>query len=432
MSRWSRWKKRLFGEGDASEGVGPAPEARLAADGVVVPAQLPPAAPDTAARVLEDATRGDAAADAGALVAAVDALARRGRELEALRLGRRALLVHPQADVLAVRLAEIAAGRGDDALAAALLEPLLQGPASPLAALVLAGELAERRGDPREALAAYERALARDIDLPRARERAARLREGQSGARTREGATLLADGALARGRYRVLRELGRGGAGTVFAVRDTHTERVIALKLYLGRGPLERARLRGEACFAASLAHPGVVRIFDLDESLLAIAMEHVAEGSVRDALRRGSIPFQRAHRWLSSAADALSFVHAAGVVHRDLKPSNWLVRADDSVVLTDFGLARRIGEKPVAAEGAPQQGEGTLAYMPPEQHAGLAVAPSADVHALGATMRELLAATDGAVPAELRALAEACTSPAPDARPSLDAVRAALRVAAR
>jgi len=103
-------------------------------------------------------------------------------------------------------------------------------------------------------------------------------------------------------------------------------------------------------------------------------------------------------------------------------------VRADDSVVLTDFGLSRRAGALPGAAGSAEAGGEGTLAYMPPEQRAGAAADPAADVHALGATMRELLSQASGAVPPELLTLALSCTARDPSARPTLDALRDALR----
>lgn len=387
--------------------------------------------------VLEEAASPLVPLDRTRALSAINALVNDARELDALRLGRRVLAARPGEVELAVHLAELAASRGDDTLAAQLLDVLVAAPVpasrdsradAAMRGLVLAGELAERRGDVNAALAAYERALARDVDYPRAKERAARLREARGGRSSLAGATLLADGALAQGRYRVLRELGRGGAGTVFAVRDLHTERVVALKLYHGRSALDRERLRGEARVAATLEHPGVVRIFDLDESLLAIAMEHVPGGSVRDALRRGAVPFVRARRWLLTAADTLAHVHARGFVHRDLKPSNWLVRADDSVVLTDFGLSRRAGALPGAAGSAEAGGEGTLAYMPPEQRAGGAADPAADVHALGATMRELLSQASGAVPPELLTLALSCTARDPSARPTLDAVRDALR----
>src|SRR5690606_5259396 len=159
--------------------------------------------------------------------------------------------------------------RGDDASAAVVLDPLVSRLDAPLGAAMLAAEIAERAGDVERALVLYEKIVARDLDFPRARERVERLREAARGERDAlAGMTLATEGALTRGRYRVESELGRGGAGTVFAAFDQHLERRIALKVYHGRGPVERERLVVEARVPASLEHPGVVRILDLDPPL--------------------------------------------------------------------------------------------------------------------------------------------------------------------
>jgi serine/threonine-protein kinase len=365
------------------------------------------------------------------LAAAVVTLTRAGREAEALRLGRAALGQRPDSLALAHALAVLASSRGDDAAASAFLAPVLGAAVAPgdlrARALLLAAEIAERRGDAAEALAHYERILASDLDFPGARERAARLRgaAARGTASGAAGATLLADAALSRGRYRVLRELGRGGAGTVFEARDVRTERLVALKLYHGRSPADRERLRAEARVPAGLDHPGVIRVLDVDEALVALAIERVPGGAIRDALRAGAVPVARARRWLRSIAEALAFLHASGFVHRDLKPSNCLLRADDRVVLTDFGVARRIGEAP-PPESA---GEGTLGYMPAEQRAGGPAAPSADVHALGVTAREIAAASvgDAADVKALAALAAWCAAANPADRPSVAQILEAL-----
>jgi serine/threonine-protein kinase len=232
----------------------------------------------------------------------------------------------------------------------------------------------------------------------------------------------MAEGVLARGRYRVLSELGRGGAGTVFLVEDVSLGRRCALKVYHRRGRGERVRLMSEARSAARFEHLGVVRVFDVDETLGAIAME-LLPGSIRAEHRRGGLAAARVASWLRSVAEVLEHIHAAGVVHRDLKPSNLLLRGDDRVVLTDFGLACEVGAVPSAAEA----GEGTLAYMPLEQRAGAAASPSMDLHALGVAARELLAAVAGPLPAQLLALAADCERARPEDRPTAAEVRAAL-----
>ncbi len=144
-------------------------------------------------------------------------MADQGHQARAIDLVRRVLHHHSDLDPLHLELADVLATRGDDRGAMRVLEPVLARQEPPLRALMLAGELSERQGDRERALSHYERVVARNVDYPQARERVSRLREARESRRELAGATLLTDGALARGRYRVLREPGRGGAGTVFA-----------------------------------------------------------------------------------------------------------------------------------------------------------------------------------------------------------------------
>ncbi len=348
-----------------------------------------------------------------------DELRLAGKAARAINLARKILQHHPKLQTLSLRVAEALSERGDDDGAWDLLQPLIKADAV-LPALMLAAEIADRRGAREDALALYERVLARDLDFPRARERVERLREGANPAGNLAGATIVTDGALARGRFRVERELGRGGAGTVFAAKDLRVGRRVALKVYHRRGPLDRERLAAEARTPAALEHPGVIRIFDVDVRLGAIAMEWVRGGSVRFELGRGAVDQARVRTWLISTLDALAFVHDSGFVHRDLKPSNLLLRENDQVVLTDFGIATPIG---VTRAG----GEGTLQYMPQEQRHGAAAQPSADVYAFGAMVRELSGFIDE-VPDIWREIAAASMRKDPAARPSIAEMRGELR----
>ncbi len=413
----SLWRK-LLGIPDDPEDVRTEPRP----DEPATPAEAAPATPEEKLSAL--ARAGAPAPEAGEVLRLVEELRARGREARAIDLARRVVARHPGLGSVVLRLCELLSSRGDDAGADALLAPLCSDPSAPTSALMLRAEIAERAGDEEGALAWYERVLARELDYPGARERVERLREEREPEPDLAGATLMTEGALTRGRYRVTRELGRGGAGTVFAAEDTALGRQVALKVYHRRGRLERERLVIEARTPAQLEHPGVIRVFDLDEALGAIAMEWVRGGSVRHELRKGRVAPARLRCWLGTALDALDYVHRHGFVHRDLKPSNLLIREDGRVVLTDFGLAARIGETPRDRGGG---GEGTLAYMAPEQRAGAPAEPSADVHAFGATMREILGQLAGEPDPALVSLAEACTRSAPTARPSVRELRAAI-----
>ena len=392
MSFW----RRLFGREPETTSEPPASEPET-------PDAPPEPSPDDPEALLERMGDGDVPLDEEGALRAIDVLREGGREARAIALARRLLRHHPGLRRVHQRVAELLASRGDDAEAAQLLEPFLEDADAPLDLWMLAAEIAERRGDDVRALALYERVVARDLDYPRARSRVRRLRAGQQ-ATADLGATLMVDGALTRGRYRVERELGRGGAGTVFLAEDLSLGRKVALKVYHRRGRAERLRLLNETRMAAKFEHPGIVRIFDLDESLAAIAMERVLGGSVRGELEKGGLSFERIVRWARTAVEALAHVHAAGVVHRDIKPSNMLLRADDRVVLTDFGVACPAGEQPAAGQGA---GEGTLAYMPPEQRAGT-------------TLDEILDHAAREPSSRLRELAAACRRAEPNARPTM------------
>jgi serine/threonine-protein kinase len=381
----------------------------------------PPGRPDpldiAAERLLALARNvGISAAEERAAIDAFERLREGGREVLAIDLARR-VLAAGEANTLRCRVAERLDARGDEEGAREMLDPLIRLEGAPLDGWMLAAEIAERRGQVRDALAIYERIVARDVTYPRARERAARLRERVGAARRDHGATLMAEGAMARGRYRLLRELGRGGAGTVFLAEDGELDRRVALKVYHRRGRADRERLLHEARTAARLEHPGVIRVLDVDETLGAIAMESIEGGSVRGELGKGRVPLPRVLTWIEGVIDALRFVHGRGIVHRDLKPSNLLLRPGDRIVLTDFGTALRVGER---APGAQPQVEGTLAYMPPEQRAGAPAHPSMDVHALGAMIREFFAQTEGAPPPLAVEIAAACGRANPASRPTL------------
>lgn len=365
--------------------------------------------------------------DASYAIELLDTMHGRGRTARALELARKILARFEHFDVFALRVAEVLTERGDDRGARQLLSDLVDGDeGAPLPALMLAAEIDERLADDASALALYERVLAHDLDFPRARVRAERLRSKQGHRANLAGATIATEGALTRGRYQVVKELGRGGAGTVFAARDLAIERRVALKVYHRRGRVERERLLTESRTPATIEHPGVVRIFDLDQRLGAIAMEWVQGGSVRRELGRGPMPLARVHRWLVTTLEALAYVHSRGFIHRDLKPSNFLIRPDDRVVLTDFGLAMPLGGTPRSVGGL---GEGTLRYMPPEQRQGAPAEPSADVYAFGVAMVEMLEVADESHDALLE-LAAACKRKAPESRPTVAELQASVREA--
>ncbi len=209
-------------------------------------------------------------------------------------------------------------------------------------------------------------------------------------ARFQEGETL--------GPYRVVRLLGAGGMGEVYAAEDQRLGRQVALKVIRDQPDDDSARRRfwREARAAAAATHPNVCQIFDVGEEggEAWLAMELLEGEALSARLARGALPVAEAVPLMLGVLAALQALHARGLVHRDLKPSNVFL-TPAGVKLLDFGLAR-----PVAAAGGATATEltqagvlvGTPQYMAPEQLRGEPLDARSDVFAAGALLFEMLA----------------------------------------
>jgi serine/threonine protein kinase len=198
-------------------------------------------------------------------------------------------------------------------------------------------------------------------------------------------------GNLLAGRYRVLRRLGSGGMATVLLAEDERLGRQVAIKRMHAESAAEVAkRFRREAKLGASLNHPNVVSIFDIetDDEDLLIVMEHVPGGTLKDALARGRLPVDKALAVLTDIAAALDHAHQNGIVHRDVKPANVLLDADGRAKLADLGIATAAEVTHITQTGTVL---GTAAYMAPERLEGHAGGPEADVYAFAALAYEAL-----------------------------------------
>ena len=195
---------------------------------------------------------------------------------------------------------------------------------------------------------------------------------------------------LAAGRYRIERELGRGGMATVYLARDEELDRPVALKIlpeHLAGDEAFHARFLREARLASRLSHPNVVRVYDAGEAdgRPFIVMEYVHGAALAEF---GRLPAGRVVELGMQACRGLQHAHDSGLVHRDIKPANLLVRDDGVLKIADFGIAR-------AAESTRHTEVGTVlgtaAYLAPEQVAGADATTASDVYALGAVLYELL-----------------------------------------
>ena len=195
-------------------------------------------------------------------------------------------------------------------------------------------------------------------------------------------------------RYRHIAHLGAGGMATVTLAEDTTLGRRVALKRVHASGDARAIlRLRREALVGASLSHPNLVSIYDVeigDGRDLVIVMEYVAGETLRDAIAAsgGGLEPAFALDVLGGVAAALDAIHARGIVHRDVKPANILLGRDGAVKLADLGIAMAADRTQITSPGVIL---GTFGYMAPEQLDGATATPAADVYALAAVAFEML-----------------------------------------
>ena len=200
------------------------------------------------------------------------------------------------------------------------------------------------------------------------------------------------------GRYKIVRELGRGAMGVVYHAIDPNIGRPVAIKTIqfsAVRKPEEQERLRErlfrEARSAGMLSHPGIVTIYDVEQQgdLAYIAMEYV-DGPTLDQLlsEPEALGQEQMFSVLGQTAVALDYAHLKGIVHRDIKPANIMIAADGTAKITDFGIA-----KITASENLTMTGSivGTPHYMSPEQVQGKQVDGRSDQFSLAVIAYEML-----------------------------------------
>lgn len=205
--------------------------------------------------------------------------------------------------------------------------------------------------------------------------------------------------ALAAGRqlqikgYRVQSKIGEGGMSNVFLAERESDGAQVALKILNARPSDDKQLLQRfiqESALISDIDHTNVVRIYDkgFTDDYAYIAMEYFTGGSLKDVIAKGLSPRQ-ALSLLAQAAAALAEIHSLGIVHRDVKPANMMLRADGTMVLADFGIAKR-------SEGSMDRtvhGEffGTPYYISPEQASGKRATERSDIYSLGIIFYEML-----------------------------------------
>ncbi len=197
-------------------------------------------------------------------------------------------------------------------------------------------------------------------------------------------------GTLIKERYRIVRLLGQGGMGSVYAAADQHLGLQVALKVLrpdVAADVAARQRFMRESKIAAQLTHPNIVRTYDTGDSphgpylVQELLTGHTLEQEI-------PLSSQRALRVALAVAEALAYIHARGYVHGDIKPANIMLAQQEGaerIVLLDFGIARTQGAATTTFLATPQ-------YLAPERVQGAAPTPASDLYALGIVLYYLLA----------------------------------------
>jgi len=235
------------------------------------------------------------------------------------------------------------------------------------------------------------------------------------------------------GPYEIAAQIGEGGMGQVYRATDTTLGRQVAIKILpeaFATDPERLARFEREAKTLAALNHPNIAAIYAVEEGpaeaghhVRALVMELVEGEDLSEKIRHGSglraegsgLPIDEALPIAKQIAEALEAAHEQGIIHRDLKPANIKVRADGTVKVLDFGLAKALGPAEAGHYGSPGSVRlqadpsmsptlttpaqmtgvgmilGTAAYMAPEQARGTAVDRRADIWAFGVVLTEML-----------------------------------------
>ena len=195
------------------------------------------------------------------------------------------------------------------------------------------------------------------------------------------------------GDYEILTELGAGGMGRVYKVRNTISDRIEAMKILLpdlaGREELA-ARFLREIKLLASLNHPNIaqLRTAFTNSNQLVMIMEYVAGVSMAIHLSGGPIAVADAINYIDQVLNALSYAHQQNVIHRDIKPGNMMLTPQGVVKVMDFGIARSDSDRTLTLAGTSL---GTVNYMSPEQVKGEPTDARSDLYSVGICLYEMV-----------------------------------------
>jgi serine/threonine-protein kinase len=237
------------------------------------------------------------------------------------------------------------------------------------------------------------------------------------------------------GKYTLESRLGEGGMAAVFRSHHPQFDRPVAIKILppqIGQDPGFRARFEREGRTIASLNHPNIIRVYDIDEAdgLFYMVMDLLPGGTLEARLREGRLDRTWSTDVVLKMAEALDYAHTRGVIHRDIKPSNILLDDSGAPVLADFGIAKLVRNESDPNLTAAGVVMGTPAYMAPEQLTGQPPDARSDIYSLGVVLYQLLTGhapftgdTTAVISGHLTRQPSPPRELVPDLPPALDAV---------
>src|SRR3982750_4779491 len=238
---------------------------------------------------------------------------------------------------------------------------------------------------------------------------------------------MLTPETVLQGRYRIIRQLGQGGMGTVYEALDQRLDTNVALKETFFADERLRKQFEREARLLARLHHPALPRVSDhfTESEGQFLVMQYIAGQDLSEMLiaRNAPFPQDEVARWADQLCDALDYLHTQDpqIIHRDIKPQNLKLTSRGQIVLLDFGLAKGFAGQLTAVTSSASIFGYTPNYAPLEQIQGKGTDPRSDIYALGATLYHLVT---NVKPPDALTRAGAVVNGLPDPLPPANQVR--------
>lgn len=204
----------------------------------------------------------------------------------------------------------------------------------------------------------------------------------------------LQPGTIVNGRYEIVKCLGTGSMGMVYACRNRELNgMLVAMKVLfseVARDEVQAARFRNEIVASYEVNHPNVVRAYEYfkDGDIVAFTMEYVGAGDLADRINESQLEIPEIIKMLTQICGGVQAIHDKGIIHRDLKPENILLTASGDCKITDFGIARSFSGPKLTEHGGVV---GTIDYVSPEYLEQGQVDQRSDIYALGVLIYEML-----------------------------------------